>query len=518
MMKKTFTFLLLFISSVWLTSLHLVAQVTIGTNEAPNIGALLDLKMNNELGANSSKGLIMPRVALKDIKTETDLGKTMGATEANSLEPLDHIGLIVYNTATNTESEEKRFCPGLHVWNGTKWLPLKPYPEIRSKKADLISLKRSFEYLDPTNPNGWPADKETARAAGRYDLGRIVNTDTTSPNGTEDLVDQRLNDATNTYTTSRFYVGYKIITQEYSTKTSYDCSYDEPNWDNVPLSPETVTEVEKIFDEGIWMTQNLRATKTNDGKSLEYRVGSNYPDAENYTGHYYIPGHFTDQNAPQISNTEGILYNWAAAIGAGTSTGPTTFPNQDNGGEQGGSTKRDVTYQGICPDGWYLPSEQEWTDLANGIQRNVSSTTATIFADKLDGNTSTLGYDDTMIGSSSSSGFGGYLGQAMKSKTPITTSTNGKSKTYTSGGFDAYMVGSSSAPNANGGIGQYVYGDAAYFWSSSLNGYKNTNVPERIYAYYVWLTGGNENNNQNFYKGRHIFFQTFSVRCKKVTE
>lgn len=452
----------------------------------------LDLKMNDEVEANSTKGLLFPRVELKNIRTETDLATTMSTT-AGSLDPQKHIGLIVYNTGKNEANETERFCPGMHVWDGTKWHPLKPYPDVKIKKGDLISLKRSFEYLDPSSPEGWPEDKQEARANGRYNLGRIINTDSTSPNGTADVVDQRPNDNVNTYTTSRFYVGYKIIEEKYSLKKSYSCSYDEPDWNNVPVSSETVTEIEKIFDEGVWMTQNLRALKMPDGTSLTKNYSTNNP---NLSAHiYYLPN-----NASSITTNNsinGVLYNWGAALGVGKPYGPPTIPANN---EQGGSGVRDVTYQGICPDGWYLPSDQEWTDLANGIVNNVTK-----FSSVAQNSVSSVSYDATL-----DAAIGGYLGRAMKSTKQVygkSTSTGGQSNTYSANGFDAYLVGSSGSAAS---VAAYVYGEDTYFWSSSRRK-SSTDYPSVLIRQM-------KRGSDNFYRSYHDAEQTFSVRCKKDTE
>lgn len=465
---------------------NLLSQVTIGSNENPNAGALLDLKMNNGKNVNSSKGLGLPRVELKNIRTEKDLGKTMGAAQDNTLEHLDHIGLVVYNTGMNIESEETRFCPGIHVWDGEKWQPFVPYPEIRTLKGDYISYKRGFEFLDPNNPKGWPRDKEEARANGYYQLGRIVNTDKSSPNGTEDITDQRPGEtSTNTYTVSRFYVGYKLLMEGYQIKKSFSCSTEDPNWDEIAFLPEVYIDITKVFDEGVWMTQNLRTTRFTNGTALIKQTSSNYTKLSE--PHYYIPN-----NASSVTTNYGVLYNRAAAIGVGTPTGPATLPVNV---EEGGSTNRDVMYQGICPDGWYLPSDQEWTDLANGVANNVS-----MFSGVSSSSVSNVDFDSGL-----GVAVGGSIGQAMKSRTAVSSTTGGLSNTFSAGGFDAYLVGTSGSTTI-----VYEYGTAAYFWASSSK-ISSVNYPlGYMRAFY--------RGHSNYSRDYHDAEQTFSVRCKKDTK
>ncbi len=112
--------------SILLGSMH--AQITIGTSVEPNTGALLDLKQDTNLGANSKKGLALPRVELKGKNT-----MEMGSLTIPNDQYSDHIGLLLYNTATLegdllAPTREDMLCPGVHIWTGTTWMPLPPYP------------------------------------------------------------------------------------------------------------------------------------------------------------------------------------------------------------------------------------------------------------------------------------------------------------------------------------------------------------------------------------------------------
>ena len=78
--------------------------------------------------------------------------------------------------------------------------------------------------------------------------------------------------------------------------------------------------------EQIWMAENMRTTKARDGRkiALDNRASTEIP-------HRYCPG-----NDPQNVPRYGYLYNWAAAMK-------------------------------ICPQGWHLPTDDEWTQLTNFI-------------------------------------------------------------------------------------------------------------------------------------------------------
>ncbi len=85
------------------------AQVTIGSNAAPDANALLDLKNQSNVNA-STKGLLLPRVQLK----ATDNFAPLSA----------HVmGMVVYNTATAGIAPND-VTPGYYYNNGSKWIRL----------------------------------------------------------------------------------------------------------------------------------------------------------------------------------------------------------------------------------------------------------------------------------------------------------------------------------------------------------------------------------------------------------
>ncbi|MFV0470629.1 MAG: hypothetical protein ACK5L7_01150, partial [Paludibacteraceae bacterium] len=79
------------------------AQVTIGSNAAPDDNSILDLKNETNPSA-STKGLLLPRVAL---------------TSPVNASPLTaHVaGMVVYNTTANTT-----ITPGYYYNDGSKWV------------------------------------------------------------------------------------------------------------------------------------------------------------------------------------------------------------------------------------------------------------------------------------------------------------------------------------------------------------------------------------------------------------
>ena len=99
--------------------------------------------------------------------------------------------------------------------------------------------------------------------------------------------------------------------------------------------------------EQTWMAENLRATKYPDGSDIP--TGHNNTEwAALTTGAYAVYPHSDisglDSEEAVIAEY-GCLYNWWAAMNGET------------------ISEENPIVQGICPDGWHLPSDAEWTTL-----------------------------------------------------------------------------------------------------------------------------------------------------------
>jgi uncharacterized protein (TIGR02145 family) len=79
----------------------------------------------------------------------------------------------------------------------------------------------------------------------------------------------------------------------------------------------------------VWMAENLRATKYNDGKPIPL-VTDNATWGSLTTSGYC----WRDNDSVKYKNTDGALYNWYAV----------------NSGK-------------LCPTGWHVPGDQDWTTL-----------------------------------------------------------------------------------------------------------------------------------------------------------
>lgn len=141
-----------------------------------------------------------------------------------------------------------------------------------------------------------------------------------------------------------------------------------------------------------WMITNLAATifdpvRTSGDNTVprNFQTSGTYrspasPNVYNYPMYCYPNkvGNLTTSataynNRPRL----GLLYNWAAATNSkgGTSNGKQNVDgaiNESQFAEGSNSTTQQKRRQGICPGGWHLPSDLEWTNLENEVHTNTS--------------------------------------------------------------------------------------------------------------------------------------------------
>ncbi len=91
-----------------------------------------------------------------------------------------------------------------------------------------------------------------------------------------------------------------------------------------------------------WMKENLRTT--HDPAGTEIPLGSSATHYD-YAAQRYYPN-----NNAELVGTYGYLYNWAALMNGASS-----------------STANPSGVQGICPNGWHVPSDAEWTQLSEYV-------------------------------------------------------------------------------------------------------------------------------------------------------
>lgn len=92
----------------------------------------------------------------------------------------------------------------------------------------------------------------------------------------------------------------------------------------------------------VWMAENLRTTRYPDSTAIPLKTSTQYTTAARY-----VPGQY-ETNEENMGNIPfyGYLYNWFAVMHGESS-----------------SEANPSGVQGICPDGWHVPSDAEWAQL-----------------------------------------------------------------------------------------------------------------------------------------------------------
>jgi uncharacterized protein (TIGR02145 family) len=317
------------------------------------------------------------------------------------------------------------------------------------------------------------------------------------------------------------------------TAAPYQTSAATNNWGTAVvrhLAKENVYEEFYSADfgsAGRWMTTNLstKAYDTDLGQDLYHSGGrvmtgpiANPGDPYKLpcnTAYWAYPKtdgpvvDFEEVSAQYTANPHlGLLYTWdAATAGKGGVSGlinvdnpaPGNPANGENGlsewdgkGVQPANTQK--RRQGVCPSGWHLPSDNEWTDLEREIIKNTSKYATQANIDKGDGT------EINKVNQNDKTGYrGSNDGNAMKN---VKQSANdpaykGTSKPIDQNGFDVLFAGFASTGLSN------QFGSYGYFWSSSSAG-------ENV----AWFRSL-DNNNAGVFRNANYRVRMFSVRCVK---
>ena len=206
-----------------------------------------------------------------------------------------------------------------------------------------------------------------------------------------------------------------------------------------------------------WTTSNLKVTKYTDGTGIPLdATGSSTGNTSTAwelltTGAYTIYGNVGSSGAN--ATNYGFLYNWYAVSGIITSGGT--------------SSKK------LCPTGWHVPTDSEWTAL------------------------------DTHLGGFSVAG-------GMMKSTGTTLWTSQSSGTNNSSGFTALPGGFRSSYD-----GEFRYiRDRAYFWTATANGTPNSLTNSSLVSPLPEAWNRNLEHNVNVrYRTSVAVTNGYSVRC-----
>jgi uncharacterized protein (TIGR02145 family) len=205
----------------------------------------------------------------------------------------------------------------------------------------------------------------------------------------------------------------------------------------------------------VWMAENLKVTHYADGTPIPHVTGDVNWDTLDYSDKAYC---YYDDDSATNAETYGALYTWAAAM---------------NGAASSNSNPSGV--QGVCPTGWHLPSDDEWTALENYLIANGYN---------WDGSTSG---DKTGKSLAASSGW---------SSSSTTGDVGNDQQSNNSTGFRALPGGYRYGDGTFDGIGSH-----GYWWSATEN--YATSAWSRTMYY----------STSNVYSGNNGKVVGISVRC-----
>lgn len=147
---------------------------------------------------------------------------------------------------------------------------------------------------------------------------------------------------------------------------SCTCNVSSPEYGKVQDSEGNEYKTVKIGSQW-WMSENMRATKyspnNTESKNVTITIISSGGETA-YTPYCIDARNKSNWSAPEDWDTEyddlvpkfGYLYNWAAAVGVAN----------------GETVKTDFTgnRQGICPDGWHVPTRGDWYILISFVRES----------------------------------------------------------------------------------------------------------------------------------------------------
>ncbi len=183
----------------------------------------------------------------------------------------------------------------------------------------------------------------------------------------------------------------------------------------------------------LWMQENLRTTKYSDGSNIPLVMDNAQWSSNSNNGTTFpMMCWYNNDQATYTANKFGALYNWDAV-------NPTTNGNKN-----------------VCPTGWHVPSDAEWTVLSNYLGgRSVAG-----------GKMKTTGmqyWESPNTGATNESGFSGLPGGYRTSDSGAFYLVGRAAHWWSSSEFDTIDV-----------LGHYLnnlYGNVVRGWSSRVRGY-----------------------------------------------
>ena len=189
-----------------------------------------------------------------------------------------------------------------------------------------------------------------------------------------------------------------------------------------------------------WLAENMRCTHS--PSTGTYIVDHNVPSSSNSTFTGKQARWYNNDSVTSVSQSYGLLYNWNAAVDVYNNTFSEKSINTNS--ENAVNVVFDGNRQGICPNGWHVPSDAEWTTFNNYMSGQSEY--------QCGGNSNNIGK-----ALASENGWNSYDGDCVPG--------NQSQHVNNSSGLGAIPVGSYGNDFYQNGVG-------AFFWSSTQ--YENT--------------------------------------------
>jgi uncharacterized protein (TIGR02145 family) len=243
------------------------------------------------------------------------------------------------------------------------------------------------------------------------------------------------------------------------------CKKNEPNNNTVKDICGNSYKYVKIGEQ-YWMAENMRCNKydtQSERKGAELSTSSSETYAPYYTNasdksKWNLKAVISENLSDEQISKLGYLYSWTAAVGLATAEAA-----------EAQTSSFSSNRQGICPNGWHVPTNSEWDALG------------------------------TALGGKKGDDYFPNVGNKLKTTSGWYMNGNGTDEYYFAAlpaGFASFEYGSGAS-----GVGGY-----ANFWTATPGSYSSS---YNAYAYEVFFNGGNLSN--------HVITKKdgYSVRCVK---
>ena len=142
-----------------------------------------------------------------------------------------------------------------------------------------------------------------------------------------------------TYNTTGIYTVSLIVTNSYGSDTKTKTGYITVTDPLIDYDGNVYQTVQ--IGNQLWMKENLKSTHYADGTALIDGTGAGDISGDTTTKYYFA--YYDNENYVAVY---GRLYTWAAVMNG--ASGSETNPGK---------------VQGVCPDGWHVPGDDEWKEL-----------------------------------------------------------------------------------------------------------------------------------------------------------